>query len=325
MKIGKLPPEVLQRLVLPRRGAARPEVVVGPALGEDAALIKLGDIYLAVHTDPISGSIKAIGSLAVYVPTNDIAVRGIPPSWLSIAIFLPPNSDEELLDYITAQIDKAASEIGVMVVGGHTEVTTAVTRPLVVATAMGTARRYVTTGGIKPGDVILMTKSAAQEAAYILAIDLPEEALRRGVDRGHVEKARSLLPHISLIREALALADIAHAMHDPTEGGIAAGLAEMAYASGVSIDVEAEAVTISPEVKALCDAFGINPLETLSSGVLLAALPEDKADEAKDRLRKLGIPHAIIGRAREQKGYLVNISGKLYKTPHVADKIFQLF
>jgi hydrogenase expression/formation protein HypE len=137
MKIGKVPPEVLERLVWGRRGAFRKEVVVGPALGEDAAIIDLGGRYLAVHTDPISGSVKLLGYLAAYVPTNDVAVRGVEPMWLSVAVFLPPEADEGVLDVITGQLDSAARELGVAVVGGHTEVTTAVTRPLAVVTAMG--------------------------------------------------------------------------------------------------------------------------------------------------------------------------------------------
>ncbi|MGB9704951.1 MAG: AIR synthase related protein, partial [Pyrobaculum sp.] len=149
MKIGKLQPDLLQRLVFARRGAARREVLVGPAVGEDAAIIDVGGRYLAVHTDPISGSVKLLGYLAVYIPTNDIAVRGVEPMWLSTALFLPPGADESALDMITRQIDEAAGRLGVMVVGGHTEVTTAVTRPMAVATAMGVGDRYVSTGGAR--------------------------------------------------------------------------------------------------------------------------------------------------------------------------------
>jgi Hydrogenase maturation factor len=325
MKIGKVPPHVLERLVLKRRGALRGEVVVGPYLGEDAAIIDLGGRYLAVHTDPISGSVKLLGYLAVYVPTNDIAVRGIEPMWLSVAVFLPPEAGEEVLDTVTTQLDVAARELGVAVVGGHTEVTTAVTRPLVVATAMGVGERYVSTAGAKPGDYVLMTKSAGQEAASILASDFEEEAVKRGIDRATIERAKGLIRHISVAGEALALADVATAMHDPTEGGVANGLAEIAYASGTSIVVDPEKVNVYPEVRALCRAFGIDPLETLSSGVLLATVPPSRLAEAEEKLRQIGVPHSVIGRVTPRADFLVKIGDRKYERPYVEDKVFALF
>jgi len=323
MKVGKLHPQLLRQLVLARRGAWRREVVVGPAVGEDAAIIDLGGAYLVVHTDPISGSVKLVGRLAVFVSTNDVAVRGVEPMWLSVSIFLPSAAGEGDLDEIARQIDEAAREIGVAVVGGHTEVTTAVTRPVVVATAMGVGRRYVTTGGARPGDYVLMTKYAGQEAASILATDFGEEAVRRGVDKSAVEAAKSF--NISVIREALALADFATSMHDPTEGGVAGGLAEIAYASGVSIVVDRGAVLTRPEIEALCRAFGIDPLKTLSSGVLLATVPPNQLDAALNKLRGLGVPHAVIDRVVEKSDYLVDISGEKIHEPYVEDKLFSLF
>jgi len=325
MKIGKVPPQILSRLVWSRRGAPRQEVVVGPALGEDAAVINLGDRYVAVHTDPISGSVKLLGFLAVYVPTNDVAVRGVEPMWLSVAIFLPPGAEEEDLDVVTSQIDLAARELGVAVVGGHTEVTTAVTRPLVVATAMGVGRRYVVTSGARPGDYVLMTKSAGQEAASILATDFEEKALRRGVDKAAVERAKEFIKSISVAKEALALADIATAMHDPTEGGLANGLAEIAYASGVSIVADPQKVVVYPEVEALCRAFGIDPLETLSSGVLLATVPPSRLPDAEERLRELRVPYSVIGRVVPRADFLVKIGERIYDKPYVEDKLFLLF
>lgn len=325
MKLGKVPPELLKRLVLSRRGAFRPEVLIGPTVGEDAAVIDLGGRYLVVHTDPVTGSIGLLGTLAVYVPTNDIAVRGVEPRWLSVALFLPPGSDERELDVITAQIDETARRLGATVVGGHTEVTTAVTRPVAVTTAMGVGSRYVTTSGAHAGDLIVMTKSAGQEAASILATDFAEEAVRRGVDAKVVERAKTLATEISVVREALALADLATSMHDPTEGGVVNGLAEIAYASGISIMAYRENIIVYKEVEELCRAFGIDPLETLSSGVLLATVPRERLGEAEERLRKLGVPYSVIGEALPPSGFLVKIGDKIYDRPYVEDKLFTLF
>lgn len=325
MKIGKIPPDVLERLVFNRRGAPRREVLVGPAIGEDAAIIDLGGYYLAIHTDPISGSIKLLGYLAVYVPTNDIAVRGIPPMWLSIALLFPPETDETLLDEVTKQIDLAAREVNVAIVGGHTEVTSAVGRPVAIATAIGVGRRYISTSGAKPGDVVFMTKSAGQETASILATDFENEALKKGINKEVLDRAKELAKAVSVLREALALADLATSMHDPTEGGIANGLAEIAYASGVSIEVDPSKVIVYREVEELCSAFGIDPLETLSSGVLLATLPPNSVQEAEERLKKLGIPYSQIGRVTPRGNFLVKIGDRLYKEPYVRDRLFSLF
>ncbi|MEM4423669.1 AIR synthase family protein [Pyrobaculum sp.] len=325
MKIGKVHPALLQRLVFTRRGAARGDVVVGPAIGEDAAVVDLGGKYLVAHTDPITGSVNLLGSLAVYVPTNDVAVRGVEPMWLSVALFLPPGASEDLLDAITRQMDEAARRLGVTIVGGHTEVTKAVTRPVAVVTAMGVGNRFVSTSGAKPGDVVVMTKSAGQEAASILASDFAEEALKRGVPSETLERARGLIAEISVAAVALEQADLATSMHDPTEGGVANGLAEIAYASKVSIDVRREDVVVYREVEALCRAFRIDPLETLSSGVLLATVPRGRLGEALERLQKLGVPHAVIGEVKPPSGYLVKIGDRRYNEPYVEDKLFALF
>jgi len=325
LKIGKLPHDLLQSLVLSRVGARRPEIVVGPAVGEDAAVVRVSDGYLVVHTDPISGSVRLLGYLAVHVPSNDVAVRGVEPAWLSVAIFLPRGSGTALVDEITRQIDEAARELGVAVAGGHTEVTTAVARPLAVVTAMGLGRRFVTTSGARPGDLVIMTKSAGQEAAAILAADFSEEALRRGVSERALERASALARSISVVREALALADIATSMHDPTEGGVACGLAEIAYASGVSIVADPGRIFVSDEVRELCEAFGIDPLETLSSGVLLATVPPERASEAGERLGRLGVPYSVIGRVVPRGGFLAKIGERVYDRPYVEDRLFSLF
>ena len=294
-------------------------------MGEDAAILRVGGRYIAVHTDPISGSGELLGWLAVNVAANDIAVRGIRPMWISTAIFLPPTADEGVLDRITAQVDAAARELGIAVVGGHTEVTSAVVRPLVVATAIGEGDRYVSTGGARPGDEVIMTKSVALEAASILATDFRGEMLRRGVPEDYVEAAAGYARLISVVREALALADIATSMHDPTEGGVLAGLAEVAHASNTSIEVDPKRIPVPREVESLCRAAGLDPLATLSSGALLATVPGDRLGEALERLRAIGTPVAHIGRVTRRKDYLVKVGELEVRSPYVRDRIFELF
>jgi hydrogenase expression/formation protein HypE len=325
MKVGKPPLEVVERYVWSRTGSYDPSVLLGPSLGEDAAVIKTGGPYIAAHTDPISGSVELLGWLAVHVVSNDLATRGIRPRWLLPAIFLPPDSDEGVLDKITRQMDAAARELGASIVGGHTEVTTAVARPLVVMTAVGEGDRYVATGGAKPGDLVIMTKSAAMEAAAILASDFRDRLKALGIAEDVLERAAGFVRHVSVVRDALAIADLADAMHDPTEGGVLAGLAEMAYASGTTIRIDPGSVRVHREAALLCSAVGLDPLATLSSGALLAAIPRDRADEALRRLEGAGIEASIIGEVVPRERYLVVGGSVALDTPYLRDRFFELF
>ncbi|AEA13127.1 hydrogenase expression/formation protein HypE [Thermoproteus uzoniensis 768-20] len=325
MRVGKLPLELVERYIWSRTGSYDPSVLLGPSLGEDAAIIRTRGPYIATHTDPISGSVELLGWLAVHVVSNDLATRGIRPRWLLPTIFLPPSSSEEVLDKITRQMDAAARELGAAIVGGHTEVTTAVERPLVVMAAIGEGDRYVSTGGARPGDLIIMTKSAAMEAAAILATDFRDRLKALGIADDVLERAAGFIRRVSVVKEALLIADLADAMHDPTEGGVLAGLAEMAYASGATIRVDPGSVKVYEEAALLCSAVGLDPLFTLSSGALLAAVPRDKADEALRRLRGAGVEASIIGEVVPREQHLVIGGSIALDTPYVRDRFFELF
>jgi hydrogenase expression/formation protein HypE len=178
--VGKLHSKLLERYVFTRVGVRDP-AVVGPGIGEDAAIVDLGDgRVLVAHVDPITGAVENLGWLAVHIACNDIAVRGAKPRWLLSVLYLPEKADEELIDKITAQIDEAAKEVEVMVVGGHTEFTLGLDRPLISMTAIGIADRgrIVTTSGARAGDVVIMTKTVAVEGTAILATDFRDALLR---------------------------------------------------------------------------------------------------------------------------------------------------
>jgi len=185
--VGKLPPELMD-IVFKFRGIDDPQVVVGPAIGEDAAVINLDGMYLVVHSDPITEAASRVGWLAVNVAANDVAVTGAAPRWASIVILLPENG-VKLLKSIVEDIDRAAKELGVAVVGGHTEEAPGVEKPTVIATVMGVTRRYVATSGARPGDVIIMVKHGALEGTAILAYDFEKMLLGRGVEKEVVETA----------------------------------------------------------------------------------------------------------------------------------------
>lgn len=295
---GKLDPDALAAL-LSATGAEDPAVLQGAAYGEDAAAIDLGDRILVVSADPLSLAAEAVGRLAVHVACNDVAASGADPRWLTNTVFLP-DDDPATRETIAEQVDRAAREASVAVVGGHTEVLPALERPLLSMTALGVTDRYLPSGGAEPGDRLLLTKGAAIEATAILATDFRDECLAAGVSAETLDAAAAFLDEVSVIEDARAIREVATAMHDPTEGGLLAALVEMAAASDRVLSVERERVPVRPETRACCDALDVDPLATFGSGSLLAAVPEGRVDDALAALDDAGIEGAVIGEVRAE-------------------------
>jgi hydrogenase expression/formation protein HypE len=333
LEAGKASPDILEQLVYGRLGVWDASVLVGPSYGEDAAIIRVAPgLVLVIHSDPITAASRHAGWLAVNVASNDVAVRGARPRWLLSTILLPQGG-WRLLEGITAEIHEAARGLGVMVVGGHTEASPGLENPIIVATASGVAREgsVVTTSGVKPGDLIVMTKTAAVEGTAIMASDYEEELLARGVPREVVRRASEFIWRVSVVREALALAEegLVDAMHDPTEGGILGGVAEMAYASGVRVRVYEDRIPLAGETVTLARALGVDPLRLISSGSLLAAVPRRLLERALRLLESLGVEASVIGEALEpglEPGVeLVRRDGSVVEIPrHVPDEIYRL-
>jgi len=333
--VGKVPASMLVRYVYARLGVLDPSVVVGPAIGEDAAIIDLGDgRVLVVHNDAITGAVEFLGWLAVHIVCNDVAVRGAKPRWFLMSLFLPEEDGERILDEVMDQVDGAAKELGVMVVGGHTEFTSGLDRPIVGTTAIGltSADRYVRTGGAREGDAVIMTKTAAIEGTAILSTDFAEELRRRGVGEDVIVRSREYLKNVSVVKEALLLAEnrLATSMHDPTEGGIVGGLTEMAYASGKTFVVWEERIPISRETLEISKALIVDPLKLISSGVLLATVPRNRVSEALKILEANGVNASVIGEVKEFTGSLLVLhrqNGRIeeFRDVHVEDELFRLW
>ncbi len=298
---GKLPPELLERLVFGRLGARRGDVVVGPRLGEDAAVLRLpGGHYLVAHLDPITAAGGLAGWLAVHVACNDIAATGARPAWLLSLILAPRGDPQGFIDTVTRQMHEAALELGVAIVGGHTEV---VEGPgLVAAAAFGVTRRPVPTGGAKPGDQIILTKTAGLEGTAILATDY-EHVLRGRIGERLLEEAKRMARMVSVVREAVALAEagLVDAMHDPTEGGVIGGVYEMSHASSLEAELWVDEVPVAEATRAIASALNVDPLRLISSGSLLAAIPPERVEEALSLLRSLGVEARVIGVFREER------------------------
>ena len=249
---GKLPADLLQA-VLDKHARHDPRVFVGPRVGEDAAVIDLGDRYLVATADPITFATDELGWYALHVNANDIAVRGTRPRWFLATLLLPAGAtDEELVRTLFGQLAEACEELEVALVGGHTEVTRGIDRPIIAGTMLGEVAkdRLVTTGGAQVGDAIVLTKGVPLEGAALLAREKEAEALARGVRPAMIRRAKAFLrtPGISILPEAEIACELAsvHAMHDPTEGGIATALHELAAAAGVGLRIDHDRITVLP-------------------------------------------------------------------------------
>lgn len=296
---GKVPIEVLRNLVYKNLGKERDDVIVGPGIGEDAAVLKVGSEVLVVASDPISGAVEQIGWLAVHVCSNDVATHGVQPRWFVSCILLPEGSREDIVTSICGQIDSAAQEIGVAVVGGHTETTPGLDHPLVVGTMVGVAEngKYVTTGGAHVNDEIIMTKGAGIEGTAILALDR-KQIVKKFCGTKTSKRAQTYLREISVLKEALAAFSTGRvtSMHDPTEGGIAGGLHEMADASGKGFIVFKDRMVVRSETKEICKLFQVDPLQLIGSGSMLITCNEGSSQLILDRLREEGVPAWLIGK-----------------------------
>jgi hydrogenase maturation factor len=303
LPVGKLRADLLGRL-LGTYAAAGERVVVGPKVGEDAAVIDMGDRYLVATTDPVTFATDEAGWYALHVNANDLAVRGARPLWFLATVLLPEGgTSESRVEALFEELGAACGELDVALVGGHTEVTAGLPRPIVVGCMLGEVAkdRLVTTGGAQVGDVVLLTKGVPLEGAAILARERGREAERRGVPAEVVERARGLLrrPGISVVPEARAAGAAArvHAMHDPTEGGVATACWEMAQAAGVGLRIDRERIPVLREGRALCEAFGLDPLGTIASGSLLLAVAAAEADGVVAACRAAGVDCTAIGKA----------------------------
>ncbi len=308
--LGKLPAEHLSRL-LARYAPDDERVILGPGVGCDAAVISFGapvhgetGRYLVAKTDPITFASDEIGWYAVHVNANDVACTGATVRWFMATLLLPQaHTDAALVDTIFEQIAGACADLGVGLVGGHTEVTHGIDRPIVVGCMLGEVdpERLVRPDNVRPGDALLLTKGIAVEGTAIIA----RECAPAGLSASFLERCRGFLYHpgISVVRDAAVALDAGNvrAMHDPTEGGLATGLWELAQAAGVGLEVSESAIPILPETRTLCAQLDLDPLGLIASGALLLAVAPEDATPVLDALEQANIAAAYIGVAVERE------------------------
>jgi hydrogenase maturation factor len=311
---GKLPADLL-RVLLEKSASHDARVTVGPRVGEDAAIIDMGDRYLVATADPVTFATEDAAWYAVHVNANDVAVRGARPRWFLATVLLPEGlATAESAAKLFADLREACDELEIALVGGHTEVTVGLDRVVIAGTMLGEVAkdRLVTTGGAQVGDAVVMTKGVPLEGCSLLARERGDQLLARGVSAPLIRSAKALLraPGISVLPEAEIACELAtvHAMHDATEGGIATALHELAEASGVGLRIERDRITVLREGADVCRAFGLDPLGTLASGTLLLALAPADAGLVIHALAREGIDSHFIGQVvpRERGVVLVD-------------------
>lgn len=318
METGKLPPDLLSELL----GTIQTDdarVLVGPAVGEDCAVVQFGERMLVAKSDPITFATDRIGWYAVLVNANDVACSGGEPRWFLPTVLLPTGSTAAEARSVFRDIASACQSLGVSVIGGHTEVTDSVHRPIVAGTMLGEiteGRKMLSTAGAQDGDSIIVTSGIAIEGTAILAREYAETLRAAGVEDETIARAAGYLddPGISVVDAARVLSEVTdiHSLHDITEGGLITALREVAAASGLGLVAEAESVPLLPECALICEALAIDPLGLLGSGALIATLPAAAAPRALRALDRISASGWEIGQMMEAEDglWLIDRSGE---------------
>jgi len=309
--IGKLKHEFLQKMLsdfVSTTHLKEDRVVVGSSIGEDAAVIDMGDKYLVAKTDPITFVTDEIGYYAVNINVNDVVCTGATPKWFQSTILLPAkNTDEDLIETIFRNIHDTCKSLGITVIGGHTEITAALDRPIVIGSLLGEVdkEKLVLSSGAKEDDIIILTKGIFIEGTSIIAREKEDFLKEKGYGNPFIEKCKNYLydPGISIFKEAVVSNDnfTVTAMHDLTEGGLFNGLAEIAIASNLGLLIKKEQINVLPEPLELSKIFNLDPYSTISSGSLLISINPEFAEDLINLLAKNGIASEAVGRFTKDK------------------------
>lgn len=321
--------EALNDSILSRLAHDRQDILIGPGIGEDCAAIAFGDLACVLTTDPITGATKDVGKIAVHISCNDIASSGTEPIALLMTLLLPLEASEHDAKAIMAQAHQTASEMNVAIIGGHTEFTSAVTRPVVSVTAIGkgTKSQLSATAGAKPGDLLVISKWAAIEGTAIIANEKAEELMQLGMKPESLDAATHLLDQLSVVPEGkLGSKHLVHAMHDVTEGGVYGAIWEMCEASGYGAVVEELKIPLLDITKEICNLYKLDPYRLISSGVMLMAVPPENFDTLKEEATACGIKLTAVGRVTEEKALLIQVGDVQEEmSPPDTDELYKVF
>lgn len=328
LKTGKLDSQLLKDIVFKHIRFKREEVLKRPGIGEDCAVVDFGEYECVLSTDPITAAVSEIGRLAVHISCNDIATNGIEPLGIMLAVLLPVGTTEEDVEEIMKQAGAAAEELGVEIIGGHTEITPAVNAPVMVSTAIGRSRKGQTgeMDPVRPGDAIVMTKYAGIEGTGVIACD--REALLKDVlTPEEIQEAKKLLDMVSVVEEGIVAGKIGvKGMHDITEGGILGAVWEMCQISATGAHIWEENIPVKPVTLKICDVFHLDYLKLISSGCMLILIEEEKKNTLLAKLAEKNILATVIGQIKPaEEGICLIRSGKAEEIdPPEADEIYKI-
>jgi len=334
LPMGKLPNALLGKF-LDELGISDPSLVIAPGVGEDVAAIGLkGEEVLVLKSDPITFATDAIASYAVLINVNDIATCGAVPRWLTTSLLFPPGTKAAQIRQVMIELRRVSQEHGLILTGGHTEITDAVNRPVVAAQVVGTATRdgLIDKRRMRPGNRIILSKAIALEGTCILAREMPDRLRGLGISDAIIKKCRSFLhdPGLSIVREAriAAAGRRVTAMHDVTEGGLATALEELSAAGQHRLRIFRDRIPVREETQRICSVLGIDPLGLIASGSLLIASEAAAVDAVSEAIREAGIEATVIGEVVEPGTGVeaVGSQGDSCPWPHFAvDEIARVF
>ena len=326
MNIGKLPEQVLLRSVLKEVGHRREEVLMGPGVGQDCAVVALdSDEMFVMSADPITGTVKDIGSHSIHITANDLAASGAEPVGVMLTILIPEETAESELRVMMRDVEQTCKALHMEVLGGHTEVTNVVRQPLISVAGVGKVKKgqEVLTNGLKAGDDLIVTKWIALEGTSIIAKE-KEADLKKALPEELVDTAKRFDRYLSVLPESrIAVAHGVSAMHDITEGGILGALWEFGEGAGVGLDVELRQIPIRQESVEICERYGLNPYQLMSSGSMLIGTTRGAA--LVRRLREAGIPAVLIGQTTKGRDRILRNGEEIrYLDRPQSDELYRL-
>ena len=325
LPIGKLDSDLLEEIVFRNIKFRREEVIQRPGIGEDCAVVGFGDYECVMSTDPITGSVEDIGKLAVNVTLNDIASNGVEPLGIMLAVMLPAGTTDEDVEKIMKQAGNEAALHEIEIIGGHTEITDAVNRPVIVSTALGRcgAGKSVNSENIKEGDRILISKELGLEGIGIIAADRRDK-LERYLSEEELSLARSFMQKTSVVKEGVIAGRLGvDGMHDITEGGLLGAVWEMCRTSGLGAEICYEKIPRSSVTEKICGIMEIDFLRLISSGSMLIIAPEDKAVQLIEEAKNEGIPVSDIGRITGSGAVMIKDGERIEITPPESDELYK--
>ncbi len=326
MKAGKLDSKLLEKIVFKHIKLRREEVLVRPAIGEDCAVVDFGEEACVLSTDPITGAANEVGRLSVHISCNDIASSGVEPLGIMLTIMVPEGTTEEQIEEIMKQASEEAEKLNVEIIGGHTEITNAVNKTVIVSTAIGKSpkKKVLNKTRVKPGDAIILTKYAGLEGTGIIATDFSEK-LEKCLSDDELKRAKEMLNHLSVVKEGIIAGKAgALEMHDVTEGGVLGAVWEICERTGTGARIEYDNIPIMPETLKICQTFGLDCLKLISSGCMMIVISKENAEELLYALQKEQIQASQIGIITEKRRYMLKDGSEVEIQPPVSDELYKV-